>query len=280
MTSGTGIGPASYTRIIRNHCPSFDWEEENKLKFIIQETKEEIARTAADLVAEAVREHPQGVLGLATGSSPVGLYKELIRRHQEEGLDFSGITTINLDEYVGLDEFHEQSYRTFMNHNLFDHVNIDKARTFVPRGNALDPAAEARDYEALIHQVAPARIQILGIGVNGHIGFNEPADDFTVQTHVVDLTRETIDANARFFDSAQDVPRQAITMGVGGILRAEKIILIATGEAKQQAVKALEDGRITPDNPSTILKVHSDVVVLCDRAAAALLDIENLAQDE
>lgn len=250
------------------------------MKFIIQETKEEIARTAADLVAEAVREHPQGVLGLATGSSPVGLYKELIRRHQEEGLDFSGITTINLDEYVGLDEFHEQSYRTFMNHNLFDHVNIDKARTFVPRGNALDPAAEARDYEALIHQVAPARIQILGIGVNGHIGFNEPADDFTVQTHVVDLTRETIDANARFFDSAQDVPRQAITMGVGGILRAEKIILIATGEAKQQAVKALEDGRITPDNPSTILKVHSDVVVLCDRAAAALLDIENLAQGE
>ena len=246
------------------------------MKFIIQDTKEQIAKTAADFVEEAVREHPQGVLGLATGSSPVGLYKELVRRHETEGLDFSGITTINLDEYVGLDEFHDQSYRSFMNHNLFDHINIDKANTYVPQGSSLDPAREAADYEKLVHRLEPARIQVLGIGVNGHIGFNEPADEFTVDTHVVDLTRETIDVNARFFESAQDVPRQAITMGVGAILRAAKIILIATGEAKQAAVKALEDGRITPDNPSTILKVHPDVVVLCDTEAAALLDIENL----
>lgn len=247
------------------------------MKFIIQDNKEEIARTAADIVETALRQEPQGVLGLATGSSPVGLYQELIRRHQDAGLDFSGITTINLDEYVGLDEYHDQSYRSFMDHNLFDHVNIDKTRTFVPRGKTMDPEAEAAAYEALINQFEPAMIQILGIGGNGHIGFNEPAEDFTVPTHVVELTRETIEANARFFDSAEDVPRQAITMGMGGILRARKIVLIATGEAKQAAVKALEDGRITPENPSTILKVHPDVVVLCDREAAALLDIERLS---
>lgn len=242
------------------------------MKFIIEDSKEQIAKAAADLVDQAVREHPQGVIGLATGSSPVGLYKELIRRHREEGLDFSGITTINLDEYVGLDEFHEQSYRSFMDRSLFEHINIDKKNTFVPHGSALDPKAQAKEYEKLIKSLEPARIQILGIGVNGHIGFNEPAGEFTLETHVVDLTRETIDANARFFDSPEMVPGQAITMGVGGILRAKKIILIALGESKQTAVKALEDGSITPHNPATILKVHPDVVVICDRASAALLE--------
>lgn len=250
------------------------------MKFIIQDNKEQIAYTAADLVEEAVRQHPTGILGLATGSSPVGTYKELIRRHRKEGLDFSRITTINLDEYVGLDEFHEQSYRHFMNHNLFDHLNINKKNTYVPRGDALNPEEEARHYEELIRRLEPARIQVLGIGVNGHIGFNEPAEDFRVPTHVVTLTRDTIESNARFFDSPMDVPKQAITMGVGGILRAQRILLIATGEGKQQAVKALEDGRILPSNPSTILKVHPDVIVLCDRAAAALLDERTVRQAE
>lgn len=245
------------------------------MKFIIQDSKEEIARTAADLVEEAVRSNPHGVLGLATGSSPVGLYKELIRRHGE-GLDFSGIRTLNLDEYIGLTGFHEQSYRYFMNQHLFDFINIDKKNTQVPRGDIPDAMGEARRYEELIQATEPVMVQILGIGGNGHIGFNEPGEEFILETHVVDLTLETIEANARFFDSVDDVPKQAITMGVGGILRAKKIILIALGEGKQQAVKALEDGRITPENPSTILKVHPDVTVLCDKEAAALLDIENL----
>lgn len=245
------------------------------MKFIILDSKEAIATAAADIVEAAVRDNPRGVLGLATGSSPVGLYKELVRRSQA-GLDFSGIATLNLDEYIGLSGYHDQSYRYFMDQHLFSGINIDKARTQVPRGDAADPAVEARRYEAVIRDHEPAMVQILGIGVNGHIGFNEPAEEFLLETHVVDLTRETIEANARFFDCAGDVPRQAITMGVGGILRARKILLIALGEGKQTAVKALEDGRITPQNPSTILKVHPDVTVLCDRAAAALLDLRRL----
>ena len=249
------------------------------MKFIIQDTKEEIAKTAADLVEAAVRENPHGVLGLATGSSPVGLYKELSKR-SKAGLDFSGISTLNLDEYIGLDGFHEQSYHYFMKRNLFDGINIDQKNTQVPRGDSPDPEKEAKRYEELIQAAPPAMIQILGIGVNGHIGFNEPSDAFIMETHVADLTRETIDVNARFFDSVYDVPKQAITMGVGAILRAEKIILIALGEAKQTAVKALEDGRITPRNPSTILKVHPDVTVLCDKAAAALLNVENLKLED
>lgn len=258
----------------------FKTKEGFMLKFVVLNTKEEIAKAAADIVEQAVRENPNGVLGLAAGSSPVGLYKELIRRHAQEGLDFSGLTTVNLDEYVGLDGYHDQSYRHFMNHNLFDHVNIDPRKTHVPDGSAADPAAEARRYEALVGGLEPAAVQVLGIGVNGHIGFNEPAADFTVPTHVVGLTRETIEANARFFDSEADVPRQAITMGVGAILRARRIILIATGEAKQKAVRDLEGGSVTPDNPSTILKVHPDVVVFCDREAAALLDPDAISRAE
>ncbi|MFZ1780531.1 MAG: glucosamine-6-phosphate deaminase [Enterococcus aquimarinus] len=248
------------------------------MRFIIQDSKEEIAKTAADMVELAVRENPHGVLGLATGSSPVGLYKELIKR-SEAGLDFSGISSLNLDEYIGLNGYHEQSYRYFMKQHLFDGINIDQKNTQVPRGDMPDTEAEAKRYEDLIQTTEPAMIQILGIGGNGHIGFNEPGDEFIMETHVVDLTRETIDANARFFDSVQDVPKQAITMGVGGILRAKKIILIALGESKQLAVKALEDGRIMPENPSTILKVHPDVTVLCDRSAAALLDIEQVKRE-
>lgn len=246
------------------------------MKFIIMDTKEQIDLAVADILEAELRKHPTGVFGFATGSSPKGVYEELIRRHKEDGLDFSGITTINLDEYVGLDMSHKESYHSFMNQYLFDHVNVDRRNVHIPDGGVKDPEAEALRFEALINEVEPAAVQILGVGVNGHIGFNEPADCFTLPTHVTELTQQTIEVNSRFFDSVEEVPHQAITMGVGGIMRAKKIVFIATGKAKQEAVKALEHGSVTPANPSTILKVHPDVTVFCDREAAALLKLEDL----
>lgn len=246
------------------------------MKFIIMDTKEQIDLAVADVMEAELRKHSRGVFGFATGSSPKGVYKELIRRHKEEGLDFSGITTINLDEYVGLDMSHRESYHSFMNEYLFDHVNVDREKVHIPDGGAQDPEAEALRFEALIQELEPAAVQILGVGVNGHIGFNEPAESFTVPTHVTELTQQTMEVNGRFFDSVEEVPHEAITMGVGGIMRASKIIFIALGKAKQEAVKALEDGSVTPGNPSTILKVHPDVTVFCDREAAALLQLEDL----
>lgn len=239
------------------------------MNIIIKKNAQEVAYEAANQVADILRDHPAGVLGLATGSSPLGLYEELIRRNKTEDLDFSRITTVNLDEYVGLGEEDDQSYHRFMKDNLFSGININPKNTHLPNGLAQDPDAEAREYEELLSRLAPPCVQILGIGINGHIGFNEPAPVFTVPTHVVQLTEETIEANARFFDSKDQVPTSAITMGMGAIMRAEKLILIAMGEGKREAIGALASDVIDPMIPVTMLKVHPDLTVIVDEAAGA-----------
>ena len=226
----------------------------------------DMSRAAAATIAELLRAKPGCVLGLATGSSPIGIYDELVRMHRDEGLSFAKCTSVNLDEYRGLDGSHPQSYRFFMNEHLFSRVDIRLDHTFVPCGTAADPAAECAAYDARLKALGGTDIQILGIGPDGHIGFNEPADAFTVATHVVDLDPSTIEANARFFDSAADVPRQALTMGLGGIMGAKKILLVASGAAKKTVLDAALTGPVTPRLPASILQLHPDVTVLWSEA--------------
>ncbi len=239
------------------------------MRIYCTENYEAMSRKAAAVMAAQIIAKPDCILGLATGSTPVGLYQNLIAACEAGDLDFSRVTTVNLDEYAGLDGTHDQSYRYFMNTNLFDHVNIDKARTNVPGGKTGDPEAECARYEALLQKLGPADIQLLGMGRNGHIGFNEPADTFTVPTHVVELTQSTIEANARFFASADEVPKKALTMGVGAIMRARKVLVVVSGADKAQAVKDAFAGPIDPHVPASILQVHPDVVLVGDKEALA-----------
>ena len=232
------------------------------MNIITVETYEQLSRLAANILAAQVIVKPDCVLGLATGSSPLGAYKQLIERFENGDIDFSKVTSINLDEYVGLSGDHEQSYRYFMNHNLFDHINIDKANTYVPNGCAEDLNAECRQYDAHICEVGGIDLQLLGIGLDGHIGFNEPDECFIRDTHVVELEASTITANARFFDSEHDVPRFAVTMGIAGIMQAKKVLLIANGEKKADIVKKAFEGPITPEVPTSILQIHPDLTVI------------------
>lgn len=232
------------------------------MNIITVETYEQLSRLAANILAAQVIVKPNCVLGLATGSSPLGAYKQLIERFENGDIDFSKVTSINLDEYVGLSGDHEQSYRYFMNHNLFDHINIDKANTYVPNGCAEDLNAECRQYDAHICEVGGIDLQLLGIGLDGHIGFNEPDECFIRDTHVVELDASTITANARFFDSEHDVPRFAVTMGIAGIMQAKKVLLIANGEKKADIVKKAFEGPITPEVPTSILQLHPDLTVI------------------
>ena len=232
------------------------------MNIITVETYEQLSRLAANILAAQVIVKPNCVLGLATGSSPLGAYKQLIERFENGDIDFSKVTSINLDEYVGLSGDHEQSYRYFMNHNLFDHINIDKANTYVPNGCAEDLNAECRQYDAHICEVGGIDLQLLGIGLDGHIGFNEPDECFIRDTHVVELEASTITANARFFDSEHDVPRFAVTMGIAGIMQAKKVLLIANGEKKADIVKKAFEGPITPEVPTSILQLHPDLTVI------------------
>lgn len=241
------------------------------MRVLIYDTPELAAKAAATLIASAILKKPDMVLGLPTGSSPVNTYKELARMNREGLIDFSRVTTYNLDEYVGLEGTHEQSYRYFMNDNLFDHVNIDKANTHVPCGVGDDPAKNATDYEQAIERAGGIDLQFMGIGRNGHIGFNEPADAFPDKTSIIALTQSTIEANKRFFASADDVPRKAISMGVGTIMRARATLLIATGADKAEAVRGMVNGPVTPMLPASALRLHADCVVVLDKAAAALL---------
>jgi len=236
----------------------------------VYQTPELAAAAAATLIASQIMSKPNTVLGLPTGSTPVLTYRELIRMNKEGVVDFSTVTTFNLDEYVGLNGDHPQSYRYFMNDNLFDHVNIDKANTNVPCGMG-DVEENALAYEAAIAKAGGIDLQFMGIGRNGHIGFNEPADAYPDCTSIIELTESTIDANKRFFDSADDVPRKAISMGVGTIMRARKTLLIATGADKAEAVRALVKGPITPDLPASALRMHADAIIILDAAAASLL---------
>ena len=231
----------------------------------------DLSRKAANIISAQVIIKPNAVLGLATGSTPVGAYKQMIEWHKKGDLDFSRVRSVNLDEYKGLSGDHDQSYRYFMNHNLFDHVNIDKANTNVPNGLAEDPAAECRRYDQVIRDMGGIDLQLLGIGGNGHIGFNEPCDVFEKGTHVVTLTEETRKSNARFFSSIDEVPTHALTMGIQGIMSAGKILLLASGEAKAKAVYDSCFGPVVPGVPASVLQLHRDVIVIADEAALTLV---------
>ena len=235
----------------------------------IYQTKnyDDLSRVAANLIGAQIIQKPDSVLGLATGSSPIGTYKRLVDGYNNGDLDFSQIRTVNLDEYRGLSGDNDQSYRYFMNDNLFNHVDIQMDKTNVPDGLATDTAGECARYDELVASLGYADLQLLGLGHNGHIGFNEPDTAYTKPTHVVDLTESTIEANARFFASADEVPRQAITMGMGCIMAARRILLIANGEGKAEAIYNAFFGPITPECPASILQLHPDVVVVCDEAA-------------
>ena len=228
---------------------------------------EDMSLKAAGIVADLIRKKPDAVLGLATGSSPIGLYKALIDMYQMGELDMSGVTTANLDEYVGLSPDNEQSYRYFMDHYLFDHVNIDKARTFVPDGMAEDADAECRRYEALLSKIGERDLQLLGLGLDGHIGFNEPSEAFSDVTCCVELDQSTIEANKRFFSSAEEVPGKAYTMGIGTIMRAKKILMVVNGEAKADILEKVIRGPVCPGVPASILRFHRDVTIVADEAA-------------
>ena len=232
------------------------------MKYITVNTYEELSNKAADLIAAQILVKPNCVLGLATGSSPVGTYKRLIADNQAGKIDFSTVTSVNLDEYVGLDGSNDQSYRYFMNHNLFDHVNIDKSKTFVPSGKAEDLKAEGEAYDAMIRELGGIDLQLLGIGLDGHIGFNEPDAYFTAATHEVKLDESTIKANARFFASEDEVPTTAITMGMLSIMQAKKVLLIANGAAKKEILEKAFFGPIDPQVPASILQLHPDVTVI------------------
>ena len=231
----------------------------------------DMSRKAARIIAAQVQLKPSSVLGLATGSTPIGTYKELIRFHKDEELDFSKVTTVNLDEYYGLSPEHEQSYRYFMQHNLFDHVNVKPQNTHVPDGLTRDVARTCAEYDSLVTSLGGTDIHLVGIGDNGHIAFNEPYTFFFAQTHLVDLNEDTIRANARFFESEADVPRQAITMGMRSILSAKLILLLASGPKKAAAISRMINGPVDPQLPASILQVHPNVMVIADKEALALV---------
>ena len=231
----------------------------------------EMSRIAANIISAQIILKPDCVLGLATGSTPVGTYENLVEWYKQGDLDFSQVTSVNLDEYRGLSGDNDQSYRYFMNKNLFDHVNIDKSRTFVPNGLEPDSGKACSEYDGIIESVGGVDLQLLGIGHNGHIGFNEPADEFCRNTQCVDLTASTIEANKRFFEKEEDVPRQAYTMGIGTIMKAKKILLVASGADKAEIIAKSLTGPVTPQVPASILQFHNDVTVVCDEAAFSKL---------
>ena len=237
------------------------------MKIIVCENYAEISARAAELIADLVKAKPDCVLGLATGSTPVGMYKELIAKNTAGEISFKDVTTYNLDEYYPIEPTHEQSYRYFMNVNLFDHIDIDKAKTFVPNGLTENPEEEGAAYDAAIEAAGGVDLQVLGIGQNGHIAFNEPDDALIAGTHITSLTDDPIEANSRFFASKEDVPTRAFTMGIGSIMKAKKIILLANGANKHAAIAQMLDDKITTQCPATILKAHPDVYLFCDKAA-------------
>lgn len=232
------------------------------MKFITVDTYEKLSRQAANIISAQVILKPDSVLGLATGSSPLGTYKQLIEWYEKGDIDFSKVTSVNLDEYVGLDGTNEQSYRYFMNKNFFEHINIDINNTFVPNGCAADLDSEGKHYDDHIAELGGIDLQLLGIGLDGHIGFNEPDKYFVKSTHVVDLHESTIKANSRFFASEDEVPKKAITMGMVSIMQAKKILLIASGREKRDILEKAFYGPITPEIPASILQLHPDITVI------------------
>ena len=237
------------------------------MKILKFATYEEMSAAAADIIAKQISIKKDSVIGLATGSTPVGMYKKLAEMNQAGIIDFASVKTVNLDEYYPIDPENRQSYRYFMNDNLFNHINIDKANTYVPNG-AADNADEACEtYEKIIKSLGGIDIQVLGIGQNGHIGFNEPEDNLYLYTHKTGLTENTIQANSRFFSEDEVMPNAALTMGMGTIFSAKKIIMLINGKNKREAFEKLLNDRITTDCPATLLKLHPNVTVLCDSEA-------------
>ncbi len=245
------------------------------MEVIISKTYEELSKAAAAMVAKTLNAKPNAVLGLATGSTPLGLYKELVRMHKEEGLDFSHVTTFNLDEYVGLKPDHPQSYRHFMQENLFDHINIAPQNTHLPSATTDNHKAFCESYERMIDECGGVDLQVLGIGSDGHIGFNEPTSSLGSRTRIKTLTQQTIDDNSRFFKAGEKVPTYAITMGVGTILEAKKIILLSNGEGKASAIADAIEGPVTSMCTASALQLHEQVIYYLDTAAASKLKMRD-----
>ncbi|MEM2940278.1 MAG: glucosamine-6-phosphate deaminase [Thermoproteota archaeon] len=245
------------------------------MRIVITRNYDEISQKAAKIIAEQIRGKPDSVLGLPTGSTPLGLYKELIRMHKEENLDFSKVTTFNLDEYCGLGPDHPQSYHYFMFNNFFNHVNVDLKKTHIPDGLAKDFKAYCMKYEEEIKEAGGIDLQLLGIGRNGHIGFNEPGSSLASRTRLAALSEETVRDNARFFQREEEVPRLVITMGCGTIMEAKKILLLASGSDKADAIAATVEGPITSQVPASILQMHPDATIIIDEEAAWKLKRKN-----
>ena len=241
------------------------------MKIIKAKDYQDMSRKAANIISAQVIMKPDCVLGLATGSTPIGAYENLVNWYQKGDLDFSGVTTVNLDEYKGLTRDNDQSYYYFMNEHLFSKVNVDPKRTFLPDGTEPDSAKACEDYNHVIESVGGVDLQLLGLGHNGHIGFNEPSDIFKAKTHCVDLTESTIQANKRFFAFIDDVPRQAYTMGIQTIMQARKILVVVSGAEKAAIVKEAFFGPITPKVQASVLQLHHDVILVADEAALAEL---------
>lgn len=237
---------------------------------------EGVSRRAANLISAEVIRKPNCVLGLATGSTPIGTYKQLTIWNQRGDFSFREVKSVNLDEYKGLEATHPESYRYFMNDKFFNHIDIDISNTYIPDGMSANPEEECRRYDELISSLGYVDLQLLGLGHNGHIGFNEPCNRFVKETHVVNIAESTINANARFFASKDDVPRQALTMGIGCIMAARRVLLIASGEDKAEAIYKAFCGHIDPYCPASILQLHNDVVLVGDKAALKLLRAEGV----
>ncbi len=233
---------------------------------------QDLSRKAANMLSAQVIMKPDCVLGLATGSTPIGIYKQLVEWYQKGDLDFSKVKTVNLDEYKGVAPTDPQSYRYYMDSLLFDHVNIDKDNTYLPDGLAGDPEEECRNYNSILRILGGIDLQLLGLGHNGHIGFNEPGHSFGTETHLVQLAQSTIDANARLFDKPEDVPRHAYTMGIKSIMHAKKIVVVASGADKAAIVKKAFTGEVTPEVPASILQLHGDVTLVADEAALSEME--------
>lgn len=238
------------------------------MKIFVEKDYEAMSKKAAEIFIEAIKEKPNIILGLATGSTPIGLYKELIRAHKEEGLDFSKVTTFNLDEYIGLSPEHPSSYEYFMREELFNHINIPRENIHIPDGLAENIEEYCKKYDEMIDKAGGIDIQLLGVGENGHIAFNEPDESLSLGTTIVELTENTIEVNSRFFQSVEEVPRTAISMGIGSILKAKKIVLLANGKRKAPVIKKLLSAdRVSTKFPVSFLLLHPDVTVIVDEEA-------------
>lgn len=236
------------------------------MRIIRAKDYDDMSRIAANIIAAQITLKPDSVLGLATGGTPVGTYKELIKKYNEGNLDFSEVRSVNLDEYKGLPKDNDQSYDYFMKVNLFNHINIQAENCYIPNGMAEDDVAECRRYDEILERF-PRDLQLLGLGLNGHIGFNEPNDHFSKGTNLIQLTQSTIDANSRFFDSYEAIPLYAFTMGIKSIMQARKILLCVSGKSKAPILRDLIHGPITPQVPASILQLHNDVIIVADEDA-------------